>query len=244
MDSFGLTDRGKVRKNNQDNILVNREHNLFIVADGMGGHAHGEVASEMAINTVNCHIQEYFTACRKESYENDIVITALLKESFRLAHEAIFDYSQKLLGQIMGTTLALLLFRKNKAYLGHIGDSRIYRLRKGYLEKLTKDHTEIQDMVDAGLISEEDAENHRLSHVLTRALGVGDKNTPDIHILDVEAGDRYLITSDGIFRVMNLPEVQEVLASSNPSEEKCSMLLENALQKGSPDNVSVIVMEL
>ena len=245
MDLFGLTDRGKVRQDNQDCILLNKEHRLFIVADGMGGHSHGEIASKMAVNTINNDIQEHLAAERAEHPDNDAAITDLLKKAFRLAHEEIYNYSQKLPDhQTMGTTLSLLLFRKNKVYLGHIGDSRIYRLRAGYLEKLTKDHTEIQDLVDAGLISEEDAENHRLSHVLTRALGVGDKNKPDIHILDVEAGDKYLITSDGIFRVVNLPEVQEVLASSNTAKEKCGILLESALQKGSPDNVSVIILEL
>ena len=246
MDCYGLTDKGCVRQNNQDSIYFSQEDMLFMVADGMGGHVQGEVASDMAIKVVISHIKDHVFDLEDNHPEYDAKIIALLKESFRLAHRAIYDYSQTLPGnqQIMGTTLSLLLLRKNKAYIGHIGDSRIYRLRTDRLEKLTKDHTEIQVLVDEGLITEEDAENHRLSHVLTRALGVSGKDRPDLEIFDTESEDKYLVTSDGIFRILNLAAVQEVLADSCSSEEKCHILLDRALQKGSPDNLSVIIMAL
>jgi serine/threonine protein phosphatase PrpC len=246
MESFGLTDRGRVRNSNQDNILLNRELQLFIVADGMGGHACGEVASEMAVQTVNDHIHAHIgdgEQIREEDYFQ--FITNLLKESISQAHRAIYDYSQKLPGrETMGTTLSFLLFRKNKAYLAHIGDSRIYRLRAGQMEKLTKDYTEAQELADIGVISEADAENHRLSHVLTRVLGVPDRGEADTQVLNLVDGDRFLITSDGLFRVLDMPAVQAVLEMNLSVKGKCSSLLAQALEKGAPDNVSVIVVEL
>lgn len=245
MEAFGQTDRGKVRKDNQDSILLNRELQLFMVADGMGGHAYGDVASELAVQRVNNHLSGLLCNAPDEFDESDANITAQMKESFYQAHQAIDEYSQNLpTPQIMGSTLSILLFRNKKIYLGHIGDSRIYRLRGGQVEKLTKDHTEVQGLVDIGLITEEDAENHPLSHVLTRVLGVDDKGNPDIHMLDVAAGDRYLISSDGLFRDMSLAAVSEVLAGDLPVREKCRTLMEQALDKGARDNVSMIILEV
>jgi protein phosphatase len=236
MESFGRTDKGKVRSNNQDNILLNRELGLFMVADGMGGHACGEVASELAVQTVNAHLHA--------KLEDGAVLTSLLEEAFRLGHEAILDYSRKLPeGQIMGTTLSLLLFRGNNACLAHVGDSRIYRLRTGSLEKLTKDHTEVQELVDAGMISEEEAENHRLSHVLTRVMGVAERCRPDIVIRDAASDDRFVLCSDGLFRELTLPVVEEIMAGGATPREKCDLLVERSLAAGARDNVSVIVVE-
>jgi serine/threonine protein phosphatase PrpC len=246
MESFGQTDRGKVRKSNQDNILLNRDLRLFIVADGMGGHACGEVASELACRTVNGHLQTRLAVgADTGSPENSAGITALLEEAYRIAHEAILEHSRKLPeGQIMGTTLSLLLFRGNSVYLAHVGDSRIYRLRGDHLEKLTKDHTEVQGLVDVGMIAEEDAENHRLSHVLTRVMGVRDRCRPDIRILDVTPSDRFLLSSDGLFRDLTLSAVEEIMAGDAPVPEKCALLIAQALDAGARDNVSVIVVEV
>jgi PPM family protein phosphatase len=245
MEAFGLTDRGKVRNNNQDSILLDRGIGLFIVADGMGGHACGEVASELAVRTANRYLQEQLVDGRSETQETGAAMTTLLKNAFHLAHEAILDESQKLPeGQIMGTTMSLALIKANKIYLAHIGDSRIYRLRTGRLEKLTKDHTEVQGLVDMGLIGEEEAENHRLSHVLTRVLGVVDKDRPDVLIVDAAPGDRLLLSSDGLFRELSLGEVEEIMAANQPAKEKCAILITRVLDCGARDNVSIIVLEL
>jgi protein phosphatase len=247
MESFGQTDRGKVRSNNQDSILLNKDIRLFIVADGMGGHACGEVASELACQTINSHLQARLADDENgdSSPEDSAAITAHLEEVFRLAHDAIIDYSRRLPeGQIMGTTVSLLFFRGDNVYLAHVGDSRIYRLRAGHLEKLTRDHTEVQGLVDLGMIPEEEAENHRLSHVLTRVMGVPDRCREDILILDRAPGDRFLLCSDGLLRDLSLTAVEEIMAGDASAQDKCNRLIEQSLAAGARDNVSVIVVEV
>ncbi len=244
MESCGRTDQGRVRENNEDSILLNQKLQLFMVADGMGGHAYGEVASAMAVQVVEGYLRTQLAATAPMKHEGSEDIANLLEEAVHSAHLSIYDYSQKLPGrETMGTTLSLLLFRKNTVFLAHVGDSRIYRLRSDYLEKLTKDHNVAQELVDKGLISEEEADSHPLSNVITRALGIRDDWEPDTAILDVEPGDRFLLSSDGLFRDVKISFVQSVIAGDQPVKEKCRILVEQALVNGARDNVSVIVVE-
>lgn len=241
MKYFGLTDIGKTRKINQDSMLINADLNLFMVADGMGGHVCGEIASETAVHAINKYIQMHLSDEESDSCTN---ITMHLKDAISKAHSDIYNYSQTLLGMAtMGTTLSLLLFRGHNAYLAHLGDSRIYRLRSGYLEKLTKDHTEVQKLLDDGLVTEDEAQDHYLSHIVTRALGVPDRHNPDIHLLDVQAGDRFLLSSDGLFREVTRKSVEEIVSSELSINEMCKLLMSKALDKGARDNISIIVIE-
>ena len=241
MDGFGLTDRGVARDMNQDSISVDNSLMLYMVADGMGGHTKGEVASRVAVSTVTSVIRQNLTACDNESMRQDEPVLKIMREAVFTANEEIYGYSR---GEIMGTTLSSAHFLNGKVYTAHIGDSRIYRLRGGAMEKLTEDHTEAYALVQAGILAPEMAENHRLSHVLTKALGASKSAEPDMSTFTVRRGDLYLLSSDGLFRVMSPEEVREVLVKKIGPREKCNTLLTTALGRGAPDNVSVIIVEV
>lgn len=275
MDACGITDRGKRRCTNQDRILVNSEMGLFVVADGMGGHALGEVASEKAVISVNKYIcclmknpsffadadmlcSEVVTPCNGETKtiayvgtnriggppQEDVRLKGLVEQALFNAHSEIYKYS---LGaakdDIMGTTLSLLLLHNGAAYVSHIGDSRIYLFRNGTCTKLTRDHTHAQELVDVGLISTSEAENHKTSHILTQALGARPTIRPDIVSLAYEPNDVFFLSSDGLFRILAFEEVACILLGKETAQRKCEILLHKALEGGAPDNVSVIVIQ-
>jgi PPM family protein phosphatase len=240
MDAFGITDRGIGRETNQDSIALDNSIMLYMVADGMGGHAMGEVASQKAVTTVTTVIHQNITCYDNESLKQDEPVLSIMKEAVTTANREIFEYSR---GETMGTTLSTAHFSNGKLYIAHIGDSRIYRLRRGLLEALTEDHTEARALVKAGRLSPENAENHQLSHVLTKALGSSKTASPDFNSFRVKDGDIYLLSSDGLFRVVSPGEVREILVRDAGPEEKCNMLLNVALSRGAPDNVSVIIVE-
>jgi PPM family protein phosphatase len=244
MKAFGLTDTGKKREKNEDSILLNDSIKLYIVADGMGGHMLGEVASQTAVKTIEEFVDQTLLKADEKPPKDDDHLTGILKEAVNKANKAIYDYSQKLQGKgVMGTTVSFALIRNNKLYTAHVGDSRIYRMRKGNIEKLTKDHSKAQELVDAGLLKEEDADTHRSSHILTRALGSSDSVSPSIAVHDIKNKDSFLLSTDGMFRVMNINAVRDILRSKLTTEEKCRMLVDKTLEGGAPDNVSVIILE-
>lgn len=244
MKAFGLTDTGRKREKNQDSILLNNELRLYVVADGMGGHIQGEVASGMAVTILNDSLigglpKEQDLSARKDRHIKELLLAAVTR-----ANSEILRYSRSLKEKdIMGTTVSLALFIRRKLYTVHVGDSRIYRLRRGILEKLTKDHTKAQELVDAGLLPEKEADNHRSSHILTRALGVTDTVAAEIGAHDLQNGDHFLLSSDGLFRVLDEGAVRDVLIGDLSIEDKCKTLIEKTLEGGAPDNVSVIIAQ-
>ena len=243
LDVFGLTDTGAKRAGNEDSILINRKLALFVVADGMGGHAFGEVASDLATKRINEVIADRISAADTSS-NNDEDILNIIRSAMEAAHTTVFDYSCQLPDkEVMGTTVSLMLFRNSKAFVAHVGDSRIYRLRNAGMEKLTVDHTEAQHLADIGALVGSEVENHRTSHVLTRVLGVANMLRPDYSVLETQEADRFLLSSDGLFRVLDVDTVSAIMALEVPSREKCRILIEKTLQGGAPDNVSVIVVQ-
>jgi protein phosphatase len=244
MKAFGLTDIGKNRDKNQDSILLNDELQLYIVADGMGGHLLGEVASSMAVNVINEYLTDVLLRGPNASANKELSIKDILRLAVMRANSEIFNYSRSLPNQgIIGTTLSLAFFSNGKLYTAHVGDSRIYRVNEGTIEKLTKDHTKAQELVDAHLLREEEADNHSSSHILTRALGNRDTVSPDMNIYAVKKGDSFLMSSDGLFRVLDVRAVNDIISSAMSLEDKCRMLIDKTLEGGAPDNVSVIIAE-
>ena len=240
----GLTDRGKVRENNEDSILMNPQIGLYMVADGMGGHSCGDVASRMAVTIINEYLEKALSKGSQNQSAKEGDLPTLILTAIARANQAIYNFSQDLPGKdIIGTTLSLLLIKDQKIFLAHIGDSRIYRLRNRILEKLTTDHTQVQELVDMGRISEEEADKHPLSHILTRALGSHKIVEPDIQVITLGKKDEFLLTTDGLFRVLSLSHVQEILLSSMDRESKCRSLIDKVLEGGAPDNVSMIIIE-
>lgn len=244
LQAHGLSHRGVKREKNEDSIFCDTDAGLFIVADGMGGHAKGEVASSTATNVISSVILAVLQKADKKMLSDDSFVSGIIKDSITQANTEIYNISRNMLGgNIIGTTATLVLFIDDKVYIGHVGDSRVYRLRKGALEKLTTDHSKAQELIDAGLLKEEDAENHRSSHVLTRAVGSVDYISPDTASHEVKKGDIFLLTTDGMFRVLNAENVKEILLNADSPEEKCNILLNKTLEGGAPDNTSLIIVE-
>jgi protein phosphatase len=224
---------GLLRSSNEDSVYAGPR--LLAVADGMGGHAAGEVASAVAIATV-------------APLDHDVPgadLTAALRESARTANAHLRDMvagDPELAG--MGTTLDALLFNGNRLGLLHIGDSRVYLLRDDELTQVTHDHTFVQSLIDSGRISEEEASTHPQRSVITKVLDGHDDLEPDLSVRETRVGDRWLLCSDGLTGpVSSLETLQEALSLPDP-QEACDRLVELALRGGGPDNVTVQVADV
>jgi len=232
--SAAKSDRGKIRSSNQDSGYSGV--NLFVVADGMGGHAGGDIASALATQLV---------AQVDDVYEDGELATGTLLEAMQSANEKLtetvkeFSYLQG-----MGTTMDSLLFTEGQATIVHIGDSRVYLLRDGIMDQITKDHTFVQTLVDSGRITEEEALYHPRRNVLMRVLGdASDEPQFDTKQIAVKPGDRFLLCSDGLCGFVPTALIEENMKVPD-LEEAVELLIEEAKEYGAPDNVTVILVEL
>jgi PPM family protein phosphatase len=224
---------GKIRASNQDSGSVG--HHLYLVADGMGGHAGGDVASALTIRYLTGFDRPYETVeqAREELYRG-------ILDAGRELTRAVAEHPE-LTG--MGTTLSGMVRVGNQVVLVHIGDSRIYRLREGVLEQLTSDHTFVQRLVDSGRITPEEAAVHPRRSVLMRVLGDVDLEPEiDTHVLDTLPGDRWLLCSDGLSGYVNEREIAEILLTNDDPEEACEKLIQASLSEGAPDNVTAVIV--
>ncbi len=250
--SSGLTDIGLKRKVNEDffimidhasGIYKTRElGQLFAVADGMGGHTAGDIAGKMACET----ILDYYDYDRGPPAGSDgaDAVRARLESLFVKAHDRIVSYSEENIdNDIMGTTLSVLLFLDDKAYITHIGDSRIYLMRKDRLVRMTKDDTGVQLLVDAGNLTAEQAAKHPMRHILVQALGV---DIDEIYTRSetVCAGDQFLLCSDGLYDTVPEHDIERILSVEGTPEVKCRELLDTALKNGGKDNITEIVIQI
>lgn len=229
---FGAkTDVGKVRELNEDSFGC--KDGLYVVADGMGGHKAGEVASMIAVETLLLRDPRTLT---KNKLEKDI---ACANEN--VLHVAVEDLSCK----GMGTTLALLaVVNANEAFLANVGDSRIYRWRKDSgLELLTEDHTIAFELVRSGGLTEEEMRNHPKRNVLTKALGAEATVVPAINRIELQMGDRFLLCSDGLSTMLTKEEIAECMASEATPQEIADCLVEAANANGGNDNITAIVLK-
>lgn len=227
--SCAMTTVGHVRKVNEDAFLDAREESLWVVADGMGGHSRGDRASQMIIE----RLQDFKATNRLKQAVDQILSRLTLANTYcRQASE----------GEVMGSTVAALYLAGDSACLVWCGDSRVYRLRDDTLEQLTEDHSLVQELHRLGELSAEEAENHPSSNVITRAIGVGDELDVQIREVDLTAGDRFLVCSDGLFKDVAFSEVQENLALPAPAQALDAMV-ELALRRGGTDNVTAIVVQ-
>ena len=224
---------GKVRANNQDSGYAG-EH-LFVVADGMGGHAGGDVASALAIQSI-AHIDQPYNSVDDAI---EALRSALLEANHELA-ETVFEHPE-LAG--MGTTVSGIVRVGDRLALAHIGDSRIYRWRDGTLTQITKDHTFVQRLVDSGRITADEAALHPRRSVLMRVLGDVDL-TPeiDVEVLEATAGDRWLICSDGLSGYVTEARMGEILSEQSDAERAIQALIDESLDNGAPDNVTAVVV--
>lgn len=232
------TDVGIVRSGNEDNYLMQADRGLFIVADGMGGHAAGEVASEMAVRI----IAQETGSLRGGSTEE---VAARLRAAIRKANEAIFERTvQEHDKRGMGTTATALLLLPKRYLIGQVGDSRAYLLRKGELIQVTKDHSYVQEQVDAGLLTPDQARVHPYSNVITRCVGANGDVEPDIYAGTLEEGDVLLLASDGLTGMLEDDQLVRILASGGGPEAWVDRLVNEANRRGGLDNITAIVVRI
>jgi len=226
---------GKIRASNQDSGSVGR--NLFVVADGMGGHAGGDVASALAVQ----HLFGLDRTYSSVDEAREALFTSIMAAGEELT--ATVEDHPELTG--MGTTVSAMIRVGQQMVIGHIGDSRIYRLREGVLEQITSDPTFVQRLVDSGRITPEEAAVHPRRSVLMRVLGDVDAD-PDVdtHIVDTQPGDRWLLCSDGLSGYVSEREIAETLLTIDDVELACHKLVTLTLSEGAPDNVTVVVVRV
>ncbi len=239
----GETDVGMVRANNEDSFSVIEKIGLLVVADGMGGHASGEVASKMAIDV----IQDYFSEngekkpfvgeyCDEYSEEANRLGSAI-----RLANMAIHDVSENNSQYHgMGTTVAAVLVNGRKMSIAHVGDSRVYLIRAGDIEQLTDDHSLVYEQVKKEIISKEDAETSGMRNILTRALGTMPEVEVDISEMNLIPGDKLLLCSDGLYTMVPDDDIMAVVTAANMPAEACQTLIRMANDNGGKDNITVV----
>jgi protein phosphatase len=225
----GLTHAGLQREANEDAILTDPSGALWAVADGMGGYGHGDVAADMVID----HLSRL---------PHDGTGAAGVAAALAEANRAIRTHARATGIAAMGATAVALLISGPVASVVWAGDSRAYLLREGRLRRLTRDHSVVQDLIDRGRLSPEEAEDHPQGHIVTRAVGATDELEAEIRELALARGDVILLASDGLTRCVPEPEIAALLGASREPETACRRLVEAALEHGAPDNVSVIVV--
>jgi protein phosphatase len=229
-----------IRSGNEDNFtaLANGDHGLFVVADGMGGHAAGEVASLMAVQTLE----------RELASMNDVTSAGAAErvaEALRLANRCIHDRTiTEVDKQGMGTTASVLIVAGSRYLIGQVGDSRVYLLRDGALQQLTKDHSYVQEQVDAGFLTPEQARYHPYSNVITRCVGASPDVQPDTYEGEVRIGDLFLVASDGLTGMVDDRRLQILLMSRTEPDRKVHSLILEANGRGGLDNITAIVVQV
>ncbi len=240
MRVYAKTDIGKAREKNQDFYYVSEETNgmrLCILADGMGGYKGGEIASSLATASARKYIELKFESIEPTT-EN---IQNLIKEAMDYANKIVYEKSRENeeLDQ-MGTTLEICIMHGHKVYIGHIGDSRIYRIRRNIIRRITTDHSYVETLVKDGTITREEAFYHPKKNMLMKALGCTEKIEPDITAKGFLPGDIMLMCSDGLTNMLQEEEIYEII--NDNIEEACKKLVERANELGGYDNISVVIV--
>ena len=242
MNSVGKSVRGMKREKNEDAIFVSRAgdspEGLYIVADGMGGHNGGEVASSEAVRAFTKYISKNHPAAEKNGE-----LLELMTEAAQFANSVVFEkagISPELSG--MGTTLTAALISGRKAYIIHAGDSRLYVFRDGKLRQVTKDHSYVMEMVKLGEITKEEARVHPKRNIITRALGTEPGLDIDALVLNIKKSDVLLLCTDGLNNMVSDEKIEEILKKEEDMETKLGELIDTANEKGGYDNISIILI--
>ncbi|MFK8079187.1 MAG: PP2C family serine/threonine-protein phosphatase [Granulosicoccus sp.] len=227
--SCAATNLGHVRKVNEDSFLDAREQNLWVVADGMGGHSRGDRASQTIIEALH-------------TFKAGNTALDSVEDLLNRLNEANTSCRQLAEGKVMGSTVAALYIHANAAFVLWAGDSRIYRQRNGEFSQLTDDHSLVQELHRLGELTADEAENHPSANVITRAIGVADEIDIQVRQVNIQPGDRFLLCSDGLFKDVKPEEVDNNLALPSP-RQALDQLVKLALRRGGTDNVTAIVVQ-
>ncbi len=248
--SFGsATDTGLRRSTNEDNLLVRDDLGLFVVADGMGGHAAGEVASQVAVDGISAFVEATVTVSPDQTWPvpfdaGESVDANRLRAGFHMANQRLaarIASSRELRG--MATTAVALLVDGDAGTLAHVGDSRAYRLRRGEFARLTRDHSWVEEQIQAGTLTEAAARRHPWRNVVTRALAGSADLDVEIQALRLEPRDRVLLCTDGVFSVLADERIGEIVERDAGLDDLCGALIDGANDGGGPDNATAVVIE-
>lgn len=240
MKIFAKTDIGKARDMNEDFYYISDDEEtlkLYILADGMGGYNGGEIASRLAVASVKGYIESNFD---KIEHDKESILK-LISSSVEYANMIVYEKAKENTELVnMGTTLEVCLIYNNKVFIGHVGDSRIYRLRNDFFRKLTTDHSYVQKLVKDGTITKEEAINHPKKNMLMKALGCSPYVEPDVTVKGFLKGDIILICSDGLTNMLSEKEIYDNILNNidNPAE----VLVNKANEMGGYDNITVVIM--
>lgn len=246
----GQTNVGRKRAHNEDNLVLVEAENLFVVADGMGGHASGEVASQIAVESISDFFRrssenDEITWPYKEEkglrYEENRLVTGIKLSNLRVFETASSDKALK----GMGTTIVSALFTEGTAYMGHVGDSRGYRIRDGAIEQVTEDHSLLNDYIKANKLTPEEIEAFPHKNVIVRALGMRDTVRVDISRLNPKTNDIFLLCSDGLSGMVKDPDMLSIVEAANGDmDAAATALIAAANENGGVDNVTVILIKI
>ena len=239
--AYAKSDIGKLREKNQDFYFISDsldEIQLYMLADGMGGYNGGEIASKLAIQTAKSYIENNFSEINKDKES----IIQLVGSAMEYANMVVYEKSKEskeLEG--MGTTLEICLIYNNKAFIGHVGDSRIYRIRKHFIRKLTQDHSYVQKLVKDGTITQEEAIHHPQKNMLMKALGCNAFVEPDVMVRGFLKEDIYVMSSDGLTNMVPQEEIYQI--AQKDIEQAPKELIELANENGGFDNITVVIIK-
>ena len=249
--SSSITDVGLKREENEDFFLKEDNLGLYVVADGMGGHLAGEVASRVAVEMINKSVEKWL---EEEAQEDELfgppddtlsLIGNYILSSIRIANRVVFEMAlenEEYHG--MGTTVVILYVTPNLIIAANVGDSRIYLVRDGHMEMLSKDHTIVQEQIDMGTMTEEEAATSPLRHILTKNLGSAETLDPDIFEIEPSNRDRFILCSDGVTDLISDDEILEMTKKHNDPSNLCRKLIDMALKRGAHDNATIVSVYL
>ncbi len=248
--SKGTTDVGMVRSINQDSFLADNQLKLYVVADGMGGHVGGEIASSICVKEIHSYIQQAITpeysqyirsAKNQELPKTDIaqkLITAINNASCKIYEKALEQPQLK----GMGTTASVLFIHDDIGYVAHVGDSRIYLVRAGFIYQITSDHSFVNEQVKAGILTEEEAKHHQARNIITRSVGYQEEEEVDTKWLQLEEGDLFVMCSDGLHGKVADEEISKMVVEKELHASDALVQLANT--RGGNDNITVIVVKV
>jgi PPM family protein phosphatase len=246
LDVAGQTDVGRVRASNEDSFGYDQRLGIFVVCDGMGGHAAGEVASQIAVETVLGYFREREPAVEEDAYLDDAPLGArLLAEAVKQANDAILAYAYAHKNTSgMGTTLVAARFVEPTVSIANVGDSRIYLLREGELLQLSEDHSLVMEQVRRGMLTLEEAKRSSAQNIITRALGTDETTLPDLGEFPAQDGDVLLLATDGVLRHVEDSEIRDILMQIPSLNAACATLIDAANAGGGDDNSTCILVRV
>lgn len=234
-------DKGVVRDNNEDACFVVPSHNVYIVADGVGGNNSGEVASRTAVSEIAKMVNE----SNLKEYKVPEDIFGFFSSIIQTANDKIYQMGMAAPeNRGMATTMVASYIRENTAYIANVGDSRAYLFRNGHLRQITKDHTYVNELIEKGVITEDEAENHKQKNVITRALGTEHSADPDFYKVSLKKDDILMLCSDGLYGEVSDEIMKGILDSGKSMNDVCTDLVDAAIGAGGRDNITVVCLKI